>query len=155
MNRIRTILVGVDFSETGALALEYAVGLAKLLKNNAKLVLVHVLEPVPAPADSTWAVDLVELERQMEESATNRLKSLAEELSQKEGLVVRTEFRRGVPYRGLLEAVQDLMADLLVLGTHGRTGLSHMFLGSTAERTVRHASCPVLTIRHRGEEQQL
>jgi nucleotide-binding universal stress UspA family protein len=151
MNRIQTILVGVDFSETGSLALEYAIGLAKILEK-AKLVLVHVLEPVPAPADSTWAVDVVELERQMEDSATNRLKTLAQELSAKEGITVRTEFRRGVPYRGLLEASEDLMADLLVLGTHGRTGLSHMFLGSTAERTVRHASCPVLTIRHRKKE---
>jgi len=152
MQPVRKILVGVDFSAGGAVALDYGAGLAELL-GGAELVLAHVLEPVPAPADATWAVDLVELERQLEESAAKRLDELATAYGA--GKVrITLEIRRGVPYRELVDAASDLACDLIVLGTHGRSGLSHMLLGSTAERVVRHAACPVLTIRYRGRHEE-
>jgi universal stress protein A len=59
---------------------------------------------------------------------------------------------KGVPYHEIVQAGQQFKADLIVLGTHGRTGLQHVFMGSTAERVVRHAACPVLVVREREHE---
>jgi nucleotide-binding universal stress UspA family protein len=86
--------------------------------------------------------------RELKQEAANRLEALAKEIrSQKPG--VRATLREGTPVEEILNAAQEAPADLIVIGTHGRTGLPHVLLGSVAERVVRGASCPVLTMRPR------
>jgi len=141
--RIDRILVAVDFSAESHSALRYAVMLGK--KFDSTLMLVHVVEPVLAPPE----VILPELstERQASE-ASAELRELADEIS--DGCrVVETVVRRGLAFFEIIEAAKALGADLLVVGTHGRTGLTRALLGSTAERATRHAPCPVLVV-HRS-----
>jgi nucleotide-binding universal stress UspA family protein len=140
---IQRILVALDFSAESHSALRYAVMLGK--KFGSTLMLVHVVEPVLAPPD----VILPELATERVASeASAELRELADEIS--DGCrVVETAVRRGIAFFEIIEAANALGADLLVVGTHGRTGLKRALLGSTAEKVTRHAPCPVLVV-HRA-----
>ena len=140
---IQRILVALDFSAESHNALHYAVMLGK--KFSSTLMLVHVVEPVLAPPE----VILPELTTERVASeASAELRDLADEIS--DGCrVVETAVRRGIAFFEIIEAAQALGADLLVVGTHGRTGLKRALLGSTAEKVARHAPCPVLVV-HRA-----
>jgi nucleotide-binding universal stress UspA family protein len=146
MKPIRRILVPTDFSDCSAPALRLAAFLAEQL--GAQLILVHVVQdlalalpdavmPTPLPSP-----DLAE----MIESGKRNLTQLiaAEHL---EHLHPQTQVRVGSPVAEIVEAAKDLQADLLCIGTHGRTGLAHLLLGSQAERILREAPCPVLTVK--------
>jgi universal stress protein A len=146
MIAIRRILVPTDFGECSAPALRYAVELAD--KFGAELVLLHVVHdlalampdavmptPVPAP-DLTQLIDA---------GKTGLANLIARENLGR--LHPRTEVRVGSPVPEIVAAAKDLKADLLCVGTHGRTGLAHLLLGSQAERIIREAPCPVLTVK--------
>lgn len=139
----QTILVPLDFSEGSRNALRYAHSLAKQF--GGKLLLFYALEPVATPdfAYHPLVMDSGE--------AAAKARQQLEALCQKEGVdassVAEIIVHEGVAYGEITETAKKLKADLIVIATHGNTGLKHVLLGSTAERVVRHASCPVLVVR--------
>lgn len=146
MISIRCILVPTDFSDCATKAVRYAAELAE--KFDAELVLLHVIPDtvlalpdavMPAPAP------LTELDA-LTEAGKGGLTNLAAALKL-EGRNPRLEVRIGAPEHEIPAAAKALGADLVCVGTHGREGLSRVFLGSVAEQLVRHAPCPVLTVR--------
>ncbi len=147
---IRTILVPTDFSQDAELAVTAAHHLLSFLEQDARLILLHAYNlPIeytaygPIPTSISYLQDAgLEAER--------RLFDMAEKLK-RDGLTVETVAREGDPAHVIAEEAQARGADLIAMGTRGHTGLRHLFLGSTAERVVQQAPCPVMTIR-RPEE---
>lgn len=144
MNAIERILCPVDFSEPSEHAMRYAVDLAERL--GAELHLVHVFQiPAMALPDGAimggpdWTTRIMERSEQS-------LKELAARHAD-QGIDVKTHLVEGVPFREINRvAREDVKADLIVIGTHGRTGLSHLLMGSVAERVVRTSDVPVITV---------
>lgn len=144
---ISRILVPVDFSAHAQHALRYAIALAS--RFDASLHLLHVVEdPVTTGALSPEGVmtDLTELRRELIAHADERLLVLRGQAERAQVPVV-TSARLGLTATTILEYARALDIDLIVMGTHGRTGMAHLILGSVAERVVRQAPCPVLTVR--------
>jgi nucleotide-binding universal stress UspA family protein len=141
---IRRIIVPVDFSEKANRALAYAVDLAHDM--DAKIILLHVIEPVYVANDPGLTYIPAQTVTAEHTSAQKRIQKLAADWIPKDNFE-KAVIRVGSPYHEITAAAQSLKADILVIGTHGRTGLSHVLMGSTAERVVRHATCPVLTVR--------
>jgi universal stress protein A len=139
---IRHILAPTDFSAPASQAVTAAYELAQTF--GAKLSLLHVIE-VPAYAIEV-ALPLEDLER----DARRELARLLPEADAAHVEVTRL-VNMGVPYQRIVETATTEQVNLIVMATHGRTGLSHLVLGSVAERVVRLAPCPVLTIRPLGE----
>lgn len=140
--RVSRILVPTDFSECSVAALDYAVALAKPL--NADLILVHVIEPFPY--NVIEGLTFVDYGARL----TSETQALLDRLSKRalrEKLSVATHLTGGIPFREIIDMAKREKADLIVIGTHGRTGFSHLITGSVAERVVRLAPCPVVTIR--------
>jgi nucleotide-binding universal stress UspA family protein len=142
---IKKILFTADFSEATHHAFSYALDLSK--KYGAKLFILHVVHNtfiypgMHIPHDSLDVVN-----REMEEAARKTLHKLT--LSAGDGSRnIESGVLRGVPYEEILKFASSNAIDLIVVGTHGRKGLDRAILGSTAERVVRNATCPVLTVR--------
>ena len=147
MTRIARIMVPTDFSAASDAALEYARSLAGQM--GASIDLVHVFEdPFTSGAfvgDGTIMMP-VDLRQALEQSARDQLASRhAAHVSTLAGS--SSLLLIGSPARRIVEHAGDTGVDLIVMGTHGRTGLGHLLLGSVAERVVRTAKCPVLTTR--------
>jgi universal stress protein A len=139
------IVVPTDFSDCA----EEAWGMAQRLAaaSGAELVLVHVLVEAPLFNEGPFTMDRV---RKVYEAARKwGQESLDTWISQAQakGLKARVALRTGVPYREIVDLVTDERADLVVIGTHGRGGIDRALLGSVADRVVRLAPCPVLTVR--------
>jgi len=143
---IRSILAPADFSAHSERAVRYACGLAERL--GAELHLLHVLsEILPAGPDPLlMPVMPPEYYEENEERAKETLGRLLQPDWGSPRSVV-TAVRWGSPVEGIVVHAAELKVDMIVIATHGRTGLSHVLLGSVAERIVREAPCPVLTIR--------
>lgn len=143
---IRAVLWGTDFSPTAELALAHAEALAR--RHGSTLVLVHVIEPWPTtPYPPITVAD--EAERSLREAATKRLEAIRAPL-ERAGLDVTARVLVGGPGHETVELARSIGADLVVVGTHGRTGLAHLVYGSTAEYIVRRSPVPVLTV-HPGD----
>jgi nucleotide-binding universal stress UspA family protein len=144
---LRTIVVATDFGTAADYALQYAGGLAS--RFGASLHLLHVVEtPLPAAAWSeAYALDLPAMREQLESDSGRRLQDIAMRLSP---LEVTTEVRCGRAPQAIVEAAREREADMVVLGTHGHGVVAHLLLGSVAERVIRWAPCPVLTVRLPG-----
>ena len=141
---IHKILVPYDFSPHSEHALDWAIGLAE--QYQARLELLHVIHILPPVVDI--AGDVYEHVEQAQLAAAQ--KHLETVLSTKaDGSSVRfdSNVRRGVPFQTICDEAATHKADLIVMGSHGRTGLSHVFIGSVAERVIRHAPCPVLVTK--------
>jgi nucleotide-binding universal stress UspA family protein len=145
---IRTILAPTDFSSHATCAVRYACALAE--RFGATLHLLHVLsDVVPAGPDPMVAAVLPpEYYRESEQAARKALAAILDP-SWGRPAAVESSVRWGVPVDAVIEHAETHAVDLIVVATHGRTGLSHVLLGSVAERIVREAPCPVLTIRDR------
>ena len=144
--RIRTIVVPTDFSDDAALAIRTAQRVFGPEDGDAKLVLVHAYH-LPVEFTALGAVPVApRLFADAAEQARERLEQDARPL-RAGGLNVEVIAQEGYPPLVIEEAARDAGADLIAMGTHGRSGLRHLLLGSTAERVVQHAPCPVLTIR--------
>ena len=139
------ILTAIDFSENSDYAYDYALSLAK--KFDSQLIILHVInEPVDLRGFYVPHISFEQLEKEIEEGAE---KMMAKFCGSKMGDFTNftTSIVTGIPYEEIIRSAEEASASLIVLGTHGRTGLDHLIFGSTAERVVRGASCPVLTIR--------
>jgi nucleotide-binding universal stress UspA family protein len=143
------ILIAIDFSENSDFAFDYALTLAKQF--NAELMVMHVInEPVDLRGFYVPHISFEELEKEIEEGATKMMEKFCQ--AKLDGFTnYKTEIVSGIPYEEIIKKAEETSASLIVLGTHGRTGLDHLIFGSTAERVVRSASCPVLTIRLAAE----
>ncbi|MBW7897599.1 putative universal stress protein [Candidatus Brocadiaceae bacterium B188] len=142
MITLKKILCPIDHSECSYLALKYAISLA--LKDEAKLYLMHVIDIRLYDTEiykfSPYNITEINLDKIREDL----IKSLPEGTS--DVLEVETIVVKGVPFQEIINAATAIDADLIVIGTHGRTGLSHAVMGSVAEKVVRKAPCPVLTV---------
>jgi universal stress protein A len=147
--QLQSILVPTDFSTPSLKALRYAAALAAQF--GAKLTLLHVVEPIGPTPDFAYNPLVLDDEVVMA-NAKEQLQRLLERQGVDVALVERTLVRDGVPFNEISAAASRLKADLIVIATHGYTGLKHVFLGSTAERVVRHAPCPVLVVREDERE---
>jgi nucleotide-binding universal stress UspA family protein len=148
---LRRILVPTDFSKHSHNALTYAVALAE--KFGAELFLLHVVQdlalfipeavsvtpPIAPPVEQMTAAVHAALDRMVRENDLGRLK-------------VHCEVREGTPFYEIIQFARDSAIDLIVMGTHGHSGLVHVLLGSVTERVVRKAPCPVLTVRDSEHE---
>lgn len=146
MTRITRILVPTDFSPTADAALDYAFGLAE--KFDASLQLLHVLDDpfvFEGMSAEAYISEAPVLRTAMLEDARERLRHRA---APRGGVPVETEVLFGHGARTIAEYAAERGIDLIVMGTHGRTGFAHFMVGSVAERLVRIAPCPVLTVRH-------
>lgn len=142
------ILAPVDFSATSVAALQYAAELARGFNGT-----VHVLHAWQAPVylrpDLTvWSGEVsATLGDQIRHAAEDAMRDLFEKLGLAGNKAFTNEVVEGAAFEKILEVAESGKFDLLVLGTHGRTGLTHALLGSVAEKVVRYAKCPVLTVR--------
>lgn len=137
MPSIRTILHPTDFSEPSAYAFDLACALAR--GSGAGLILLHVDAP---PAAVGHAVLLPLLTEHQHE-----LKKELDRLMPNPSLKTERRFEQGDPATEILRVAQETHADLIVMGTHGRTGLDRLLMGSVAEQVVRRAPCPVVTVK--------
>ena len=144
MIRLNRILFPTEFSEPASHARDYAVALAE--KYGAELHVLHVVDAGPPAypdyAGSFWADYLGDLEMH----ARQRISEVVDAAWSRQHSVVTT-VRQGTAYVEIIQYAREENIDLIVIGTHGRTGLSKMVMGSVAERVVRTAPCPVLTVR--------
>jgi nucleotide-binding universal stress UspA family protein len=148
MITLRRVLFPTDFSESSGEAMAYACELVNQF--DAELHLLHVVHnlatvlPEPEVAVAVWG----DYEREMRESAKRALKGLRCPGLREERIAQRSVCS-GSPPNEIVQYAKDNNIDLIVIGTHGRTGFAHVLLGSVAERVVRHAPCPVLTVSHK------
>ena len=144
--QVQTIVVPADFSEFAEYAFTWALGMAADWK--AKVVIVHAVHPISYLAfpESVYVPDLQRMEAEMIADAEKRLGDFIAKKGPSP-VPVETRVVVGEPVWEICQAAIREHADLIVMGSHGRTGLSHVLLGSVAERVVRHAPCPVLVAR--------
>jgi nucleotide-binding universal stress UspA family protein len=143
--QLKQILVPVDFSEGSRKALHYAILLARQF--NAEITILHVMPVVPAGV-SVWGN--AKLEAAQHEAVA---KELSEWRNAALGPTVKAVIRNGMSApQEIIGAADEANADLIIVGSHGRTGLARALLGSTAERIVRRAPCPVLVVRAREHD---
>lgn len=144
---VKKIIVPIDFSECSQKALQYALPFAEQF--GAQIVLLHVCEPfIPMPEMS--AVDVGLIEARIREQSQRQLTELQARLP--DDLEAESHLRIGRPHVEIVQAAKDLDADLIIISTHGRTGLGHVLLGSTAERVAQRADCPVMIVREREHD---
>lgn len=142
---IRKILVPIDFSDYSKNALKYAADFAQNFK--AKIYLIYVIEPVIYPADfSIGQVTIPTPDVDMNARAQSELDALAKTFVES-SIEVETIIKSGKPFVEINETASEKDIDLIIIATHGHTGVEHLLFGSTAEKVVRKAPCPVLTLR--------
>ena len=146
MSRIRRVLHPTDFSRASTPAFKRAVEMAK--SNRAELLLVHVMVPaVPLMGDGYVSPKVYEdLEAAAQAAAQKQLRKLVAKAKQA-GARVKGLLLEGVAHERIAQAARSRKADLVVIGTHGRTGFAKLFLGSVASRVLAVSPCPVLTVR--------
>jgi nucleotide-binding universal stress UspA family protein len=143
--KLGKILVPTDFSDGARHALRYGVSFAKEYK--AELLLLHVVETVAAPyASDLFPVPMAEVFQELSAFARGELQKLADETAAK-GVSARTMVVQGKPSLEIMRVAREETSDMIVLGTHGKGVLDQALFGSTTERVVRKAPCPVLTVR--------
>jgi universal stress protein A len=151
MIELRRILVPTDFSRFSQIALRYASAFAD--KFAAELYLLHVVQDLAVfiPDMITVAPPPAPTVEQMTRAVHDAFDRIVKE-NQLERFTVHREVREGTPFYEIIRFAQEQDIDLIVMGTHGHTGLAHMLLGSVTEKVVRKAPCPVLTVRHPEHE---
>jgi len=134
---IKRILIPTDFSDTSLHAVDYAAELSKV--SGATLTVLFVVEPL------YYAGDLGLMLEEHQRFGKEQLATVAARLKRR-GAACRLVLRTGTPYQVIVDEAKWQKADLIIMGTHGRTGLSHLLLGSVTEKVVRTATTPVLTV---------
>lgn len=144
--QIKNILVPIDFSDLSFKSLQYAIPLAR--QYGAKLTLLYVVEPLAYAPELAYGVPLppdpvAQLRTDLEAVRKARIPA---------DITVEVAVSEDFAHTGVVESARSLCADLIVTTTHGRTGLTHLFMGSTVEKIVRHAPCPVLVLSEHEHE---
>src|SRR5882724_10524664 len=142
--QVRSILLPTDFSECGNFALSYATSLARTF--GARIICVHVIEPIVPTVGYTGMTE------PLEDSAERELPKIAE-CDECAGLDVEELIVHGEAATEIARVAKERDVDLIVIASHGRTGLGRILFGSTAEAVVRHASCPVLVVKPPQEKE--
>ena len=147
MKDIKRILLPTDFSEDSNHAMKYACELADRFA--AELHVLHIIQELSAliPQGGLSYMPPANLVEELKEEASKEITQVPPEDWSEEHNVVR-HVTEGTPFLEVVRYAKEHEIDLIVMGTHGRTGLAHMLLGSVAEKVVRKAGCPVLTVRH-------
>lgn len=148
--RIKRILCPTDFSESSEHALKYAFSFAR--PYGATLYLQHVIEPLTPVLGIDMGPTIGYEERP---NLQNRIQELLNEAVPDDirgEIEIKTLISRGAPFLEIIRAAREEEIDLIVIATHGRTGLKHVLLGSTTEKVVRKAPCPVLSVKHPEHE---
>ena len=141
--QLKHILVPVDFSDCSRKAMNYAASFAKQF--NADITLLHVVVSVPLPPQML-VFEAETLSAKYHEQAARQLSEWRQEIVSE--AAVKANVRPGTAaHQEIINAAHECNCDLIVIGSHGRSGLARMLTGSTAERVVRHAPCPVLVVR--------
>jgi nucleotide-binding universal stress UspA family protein len=144
--QIRNILVPTDFSEPSNRAADAAVEFVLLTGGEIDLLYVEGIATYGISADLSGSAVAVQFLEEHEEAMRERLDVELERI-RKRGVVCHSLFVKGAPADRIIETAAKRHSDLIIMGTHGRAGLSHLFIGSVAERVIRSAPCPVLTFR--------
>ena len=142
---LRRILVPIDFSEYSKNALQYAIPFARQFK--ASIDLIYIVEPTIYPADFSFGqIGFPNVEEELRVHGTQELEQLRKrEIGNK--LKSRIAVRTGKPFYEINQYAEEENIDLIIIATHGHSGVEHMLFGSTAEKVVRKAPCPVLVVR--------
>ena len=147
--KLKRILVPLDFSKISKDALPWAISFAAQF--GATITLLNIVEEYPA--DYLLGSELMnETITPLMKQAEADLNEMGHSLKRSTGIEVSAAVRSGTPFEEICQSANELGIDLIVLTTHGYTGLKHVWLGSTAERVVRHAACPVLIVRGRPND---
>ena len=148
--RLERILVPIDFSEPSKKALRYAISFAKHF--GAELVVEYVVEPAVYPADFSFGqMGIPNIEKELRERGKQELRRLLEEDIAGQ-VSAKAVIRTGKPFLEIIDVARDQDVDLIIIATHGHTGVEHIIFGSTAEKVVRKAPCPVLVVRSHEHE---
>lgn len=150
MNNIKKILCPTDFSDTSKKALEYAIKFAKVF--NAELEVLHVqLDEAQVVAFYLPEATLKNVEKELAESTKQQLEDFCNNFRHDlEKINYNKKIIKGVPHIEIIEEAKAINADMIVIGTHGRSGFEHVLFGSTTEKVIRKAPCPVLTVSLKG-----
>jgi nucleotide-binding universal stress UspA family protein len=140
---IQHVLVAHDFGEAAEQSLSYAIDLAEILK--ARITVVHAYE-IPVYGFPEGLALTAETVGRIQSVASQALEGVVQR-AKRSGVEIRGVLRQGAAWSEIVAAASETKADLVVIGTHGRRGLAHALLGSVAEKVVRAAPCPVLTVR--------
>lgn len=152
MIKMEHVLVATDFSSCAQAALQQAVSLAKKL--NGRITLLHVFDlPLPYTSDPSLRdyPQMVQWLQDFKKDQEKKLQAAAEKARQ-EGVDVAPLFKEGSPSSDIVPVAEEIKADLIVIGTQGRTGLPRFLMGSVAESVSRSAPCPVLVVRDKENE---
>ncbi len=148
MISLKKILCPIDHSDCSKEALKYAVSLA--MKDEAKLLLLHVID-IRSFSEGLDAMSKpLPDEETLEQLKVKLLDCIPEEI--RDDMDIEAIVTQGIPFAEIISTAKEKDIDMVVIGSHGRTGLSHMMLGSVSEKVVRKAPCPVLTVRQPGHE---
>jgi nucleotide-binding universal stress UspA family protein len=152
MIRLTRILVATDFSEPSQAALSYGRELARAF--GAQLQIVNVVDNLAATivGPEGYVGNLMEMQREVEDAARKELEALISDEDRRELGAKPVLLMSGTPAFAVVNYSKEAEIDLIVMGTHGRGGLGHLLMGSVAEKVVRSAPCPVLTVRHPQHE---
>jgi nucleotide-binding universal stress UspA family protein len=149
MVAIKTILLPTDGSECSSRAMAYALSLAS--QYGGRVVALHVIDQRWDDQTRAAFVEIgPELMQKLHSGNAQEARRILQEVAHagaRSGVPVETRMATGIPFEDIVRVGKELSADLIIMGTHGRTGVSHLLLGSVAEKVVRRAHCPVMTVR--------
>lgn len=154
LRQVRAVLLPTDFSGCANYAVSYAAAIARA--TNATIICVYVVEPIVPAVGYTGLAEplpIADINEQLEDSAERELPKLAE-CEECAGLNVEEIIVHGDAAAEIVRLADERKVDLIVISSHGRTGLGRMLFGSTAEAVVRHAKCPVLVVKPPNEDEE-
>lgn len=147
---VKKILFPTDFSVASHYALSFAVDMQRLL--NAELEIVHVLfDEANIVSFYLPQMTMQNISNEFEEGALKQFDEFTSNAPMLNGVKYTTKLLKGTPYNEIVTYAENGNFDMIIIGTHGRTGLEAVLFGSTAEKVVRKAPCPVLTVRPKGK----
>jgi nucleotide-binding universal stress UspA family protein len=148
MISLKKVLCPIDHSDCSKEALKYAVSLA--MKDEAKLLLLHVIDMRSFSEGLDAMSKPLPDEETLEQLRVKLLDCIPEEI--RDDMDVEAIVTQGIPFAEIISVAKEKEIDMIVIGSHGRTGISHMMLGSVSEKVIRKAPCPVLTVRQPGHK---
>ncbi len=147
---VNRILIPIDFSDTALLALDHAVFMAKLF--NAEVTLLHVIETLTYTTAISDSYPIMDMENSIQKITAEKLDKLAMESFDKLGVPYKTKTIVGRIYVEIVNVAKEINADIIIMGTHGVTGIKEFFIGSNAYRVVSESPCPVIVVQSHAKE---